>query len=304
MPMPILRLALQMVNIVDPHIKRDTAWPLFKEAEDKGLYVQNKDGADFDGWCWPGSSSYLDMTAPEVRSWWADRFSTAKYGGSTRDLYIWNDMNEPSVFNGPEISMPKDALHAGGHEHRDVHNVYGYFYHMGTAEGLKRRGFQEWGTDGDRPFVLSRAFFSGTQRIGAIWTGDNAARWSHLEVSVPMLLTLGVSGLPFSGADIGGFFGNPDAELATRWYQAGAYNPFFRGHAHLEAARREPWLFGDEATVRIRDAIRRRYRLLPQLYTLFAAANVSGAPIMRPLWYEFPEDGEVFGEDKIFMLGE
>jgi len=293
----------KMVTIVDPHIKRDPDWRVFSEARDKGLFVKDREGKDYDGWCWPGASSYLDYSSSDVRNWWADQFSLAAYQGSTPNLYIWNDMNEPSVFNGPEISMHKDAKHASGAEHRDVHNAYGFFYHMATADGLRRRGMTEHAPDGDRPFVLSRAFFAGTQRIGAIWTGDNSADWEHLEVSVPMLLTIGVTGLPFSGADVGGFFGNPDAELMMRWYQVGAYYPFFRGHAHLESKRREPWLFGEEATSVIREAIRQRYRLMPHLYTLFFHANVTGAPVMRPLWYEFPLDKSVMGEDKIFLLG-
>ena len=293
----------KMVTIVDPHIKRDDNWRIFSEATAKGLFVKDKNGNDFDGWCWPGSSSYLDQTSDTVRDWWADQFALDKYVGSTSNLYIWNDMNEPSVFNGPEISMHKDAQHANGAEHRDVHNMYGYYYHMGTAEGLRRRGIAEKGPDGDRPFVLSRAFFAGTQRIGAIWTGDNSADWDHLAVSVPMVLSIGVSGLPFNGADVGGFFGNPDAELMTRWYQLGAFYPFFRGHAHLEAKRREPWLFGEETTGYIREAIRRRYRMLPYIYTMFLHANVSGAPVMRPLWYEYPDVPEIAAEDKVFMLG-
>ena len=117
----------------------------------------------------------------------------------------------------------------------------------------------------------------------------NTADWNHLRVSVPMLLSLGVAGLTFSGADVGGFFGNPDAELLTRWYQVGAFYPFFRGHAHLETQRREPWLFGEDATRRIRAAIRERYALLPYIYTQFRLANTSGIPVLRPLWFEFPD---------------
>ncbi|OUS47026.1 glycosyl hydrolases family 31-domain-containing protein [Ostreococcus tauri] len=288
----------KMVTIVDPHVKRDEAYPIYKEAKDKGFYVKKNDGnTDFDGWCWPGSSSYLDVTNPDVREWWAGKFSLNSYEGSTKDLYIWNDMNEPSVFNGPEITMQKDLIHHGGVEHRDVHNAFGMYYHMATAEGLKRRN------DGNRPFVLSRAFFAGTQRVGPIWTGDNAADWKHLAVSLPMVLTLGVSGLTFSGADVGGFFGNPDAELMTRWYQVGTYYPFFRGHAHLETKRREPWLFGEENTAIIRDAIRERYALLPYIYTLFEESHRTGAPVMRPLWYEFPADADVLKTQDAFMLG-
>lgn len=293
----------KMVTIIDPHVKRDGSYPTHQEAERLGHYVKNKDGQDFDGWCWPGSSSYLDVTSPVVRDWWSQQFMLDKYVGSTKFLYIWNDMNEPSVFNGPEITMPKDNLHYGGTEHRDVHNLYGYFYHMATAEGLVKRGYAALGPDGDRPFVLSRAFFAGTQRVGPIWTGDNFAQWSHLKVSVPMLLSLSVAGLPNVGADVGGFFGNPDVELLTRWYQLGTFYPFFRGHAHLETQRREPWLFGDEATNRIRDAIRERYALLPYMYTLFRQANVTGDPVMRPLWYEFPNNKDTFAVEEEFMLG-
>eukprot|EP00475_Leptophrys_vorax_P017022 TRINITY_DN23539_c0_g5_i1.p1 TRINITY_DN23539_c0_g5~~TRINITY_DN23539_c0_g5_i1.p1 ORF type:complete len:429 (-),score=-0.63 TRINITY_DN23539_c0_g5_i1:246-1418(-) len=170
---------------------------------------------------------------------------------------------------------------------------------MATADGLRRRNP---GAD-DRPFVLSRAAFAGTQRVGPIWTGDNTADWHHLRVSVPMLLSLGLSGMAFVGADVGGFFGNPDAELLLRWYQQGVFYPFFRAHAHLDTKRREPWLFGEPYTSLIREAVRTRYALLPYLYTLFREANVHGAPVMRPLWWEFPADPLLFAHQDSFLLG-
>ncbi|GAB2218593.1 hypothetical protein Droror1_Dr00001819 [Drosera rotundifolia] len=287
-----------MVTIVDPHIKRDDSYFIHKEATELGHYVKDATGKDYDGWCWSGSSSYLDMSSPEVRAWWAEKFSYDNYVGSTPSLYIWNDMNEPSVFNGPEVTMPRDALHVGGVEHRELHNVYGLYFHMGTAGGLVKRGEGK-----DRPFVLSRAFFSGSQKYGAIWTGDNTAEWEHLRVSVPMVLTLGLSGISFSGADVGGFFGNPDPELLVRWYQLGAYYPFFRGHAHHDTKRREPWLFGERNTKLMRDAIRTRYMLLPYFYTLFRESNLTGIPVMRPLWMEFPGDEATFNNDEAFMVG-
>ncbi|XP_023512658.1 probable glucan 1,3-alpha-glucosidase [Cucurbita pepo subsp. pepo] len=287
-----------MVTIVDPHIKRDGYFPLHKEATKMGYYVKDATGNDYDGWCWPGSSSYLDMLSPQIRAWWGDKFSFENYVGSTPSLYIWNDMNEPSVFNGPEVTMPRNSLHQGGVEHRELHNVYGYYFQMATAEGLVKRG------DGkDRPFVLSRALFAGSQRYGAVWTGDNTADWDHLRVSVPMVLALGLTGLSFSGADVGGYFGNPETELLVRWYQLGAFYPFFRGHAHHDAKRREPWLFGERNTELMRDAIRVRYMLLPYFYTLFREANTSGIPILRPLWMEFPSDEVTFRNDDAFMVG-
>lgn len=89
----------------------------------------------------------------------------------------------------------------------------------------------------------------------------------------------------------------------ARWYQLGAFYPFFRGHAHLETQRREPWLFGEPTTGRIRDAIRTRYALLPYVYTLFRHANLTGVPIMRPLWYEFPDQPDLYGVQTEFLLG-
>ena len=91
------------------------------------------------------------------------------------------------------------------------------------------------------------------------------------------------------GADVGGFFGNAESDLIVRWNQLGTYYPFFRGHGHLETKRREPWLFGDDNTRRNRHSLRERYALLPYLYTLFWETHTQGTPIMRPLWYEFPE---------------
>jgi len=250
----------KMVTIIDPHIKRDTNYHIHSQASDNQFYVKKKDASDYEGWCWPGSSSWIDFLNPAARDWWANKFQFSEYKGSTKNLMTWNDMNEPSVFNGPEVTMHKDAVHYGNWEHRDVHNIYGMMQHMSTFQGhLSRTGNKE------RPFVLSRAFFAGTQRYGAVWTGDNKAEWSHLKASIPMLLSMNVAGLPFVGADVGGFFGNPEAELLVRWYQAGAFTPFFRGHAHLDTRRREPWLFGDENTQLIRAALRKRYLILPYI---------------------------------------
>ena len=98
-----------------------------------------------------------------------------------------------------QITMHKDNLHIGDVEHRDVHNLNGALVHMATVQGLEERGRAIFGSEGDRPFVLSRSFFAGSQRSGPIWTGDNAATWEHLRLSVPMLLSISVAGLPFAG---------------------------------------------------------------------------------------------------------
>ncbi|XP_065662166.1 neutral alpha-glucosidase AB isoform X2 [Hydra vulgaris] len=288
----------KMVTIIDPHMKRDSSYHVHNEATVKQFYVKKNDGSDYDGWCWSGSSSWIDYLNPEARRWWASLFQLDVYQGSTFNLFTWNDMNEPSVFNGPEITMHKDLVHYGNWEHRDVHNLYGMLFHMSSFEGhLVRSSGKE------RPFILSRAFFAGSQRYGAVWTGDNAAQWSHLKASIPMLLSMNVAGLPFVGADIGGFFGNPDGELCVRWWQAAAFTPFFRGHAHIDTRRREPWLFGEENTKLIRAAIRKRYRILPYIYTVMHESYVSGKAVMRPLWMEFPKDPKTFKLDDQYLFG-
>uniref|UniRef100_A0A3Q0S4C4 Glucosidase alpha, neutral C n=1 Tax=Amphilophus citrinellus TaxID=61819 RepID=A0A3Q0S4C4_AMPCI len=288
----------KLVIISDPHIKVDPHWSLYCEARDGEHFVKDREGQIFKGSCWPGESSYLDFSSSATRAWYSRCFSLDKYKGSTPSLFVWNDMNEPSVFSGPELTMPKDAVHCGGWEHRDLHNLYGFYQHMATVEGLiTRSGGLE------RPFVLSRSFFAGSQRLGAVWTGDNVANWEHLKISIPMVLSLSLAGIVFCGADVGGFIQDPEPELLVRWYQAAALQPFFRGHSANVTNRREPWLFGDEVTAAIRTVIQQRYSLLPYWYTLFHQAHTSALPPLRPLWVEFPEEESTFSVDSQYMLG-
>lgn len=197
------------------------------------------------------------------------------------------------------VSMQKDLRNLQGDEHREWHNLYGMLFQRSTMEGLIRRNEEE----NIRPFVLSRSFFAGSQKYGSIWTGDNAAEWSHLEIASPMLLSLNVGALSFVGADVGGFFGDTDAELMTRWMQAGAYQPFFRGHAHHDAKRREPWMFGEETLVLLRKAAMARYALLPFWYTVFHEASTTGMPVMRTMWMNYPQTESLFAVDDQFFIG-
>lgn len=287
-----------LVTIVDPHIKRDSGYHVNSEAQQRGFFVKNHGGGSpYQGDCWPGSSSWIDFLDPAARSWWAGLYALDSYRGSTDRLGIWNDMNEPAIFRGPEETMAKDAVHHGGVEHRAVHNIYGYLNVMASHAGLAAR------TPGARPFILTRAFFAGSQKYAAVWTGDNAAKWDHLRASIPMALSLNVAGIVHSGADVGGFFGNPDEELLVRWYQAAAFLPFFRAHAHIETKRREPWLFANETTAALRSAVLRRYALQPYWSTAFYAAHTQGAAVMRPLWEEFPRDPKSLDVDSEFLVG-
>lgn len=288
--------------IIDPHIKNDKNYAIGNELVDKVFGVMDKTGKKvYEGWCWPGSSHWIDCFNPAARAWWKTLFDFKKFVGSMPNTWIWNDMNEPSVFNGPETTMPKDNIHYDNWEHRDVHNLNGMTFHNATYEALKTRlgpGKER------RPFVLTRSYFAGSQRTAAMWTGDNQADWTHLAQAFPMLLAQGIAGMPFAGADVGGFFGNPSKELLTRWYQAGAFYPFFRGHAHIDAKRREPYLAGEPYVSIIRDAIRLRYSLLPAWYTAFHRASWEGMPILRPHFVMFPDDEAGFAIDDQFYLGD
>ncbi|XP_014235159.1 neutral alpha-glucosidase AB isoform X1 [Trichogramma pretiosum] len=289
----------KLVVIIDPHIKRDSSYFVHNDATNNGYYVKHRDGKDYEGWCWPGSSSYLDFFDPKVREYYMGLYDLSRFEGTTNDVHIWNDMNEPSVFNGPEVTMPKDLVHYGGWEHRDVHNINGMVYTIGTYDALFRRSGGSL-----RPFILSRSFFAGSQRYAAVWTGDNTGEWEHLRISYPMCLSLAISGISFCGADVGGFFKNPDSELLVRWYQAGAWLPFFRQHSHIETKRREPWTFGDEIVSLTREALRIRYSYLPLWYTLFREHEVNGSPVIRPIWAHYSHEAEAFAIDDALLLGD
>jgi alpha 1,3-glucosidase len=290
----------KLVAIIDPHIKKKDGYHIVDELTKKDLAIHNKDGQIYEGWCWPGSSHWIDCFNPAAIKWWISLFKYDTFKGSAKNLFIWNDMNEPSVFNGPETTMPKDNLHFGNWEHRDVHNINGMTFHNATYQAMLSRAKNE---APKRPFVLTRSFYSGSQRLGAMWTGDNLANWEHLAASIPMILNNGIAGFPFAGADVGGFFGNPEKDLLTRWYQAGAFYPFFRGHAHIDTRRREPYLAGEPYTGIITQALRLRYALLPAWYTAFHEASTDGSPIVRPHYYVYPSDEAGFAIDDQFFVG-
>ncbi|KAJ9455681.1 Neutral alpha-glucosidase AB [Diplonema papillatum] len=304
----------KLVAITDPHISRAKGYWVHEQAEAKGLYVKDAAGRkDYEGHCWPGSSSWLDFLNPEVRQWYAGLFSFEKYKGSTESLFAWIDMNEPSVFSGPMTTMHPDALHFDGTKHGEVHNIYGHLQALATFDGLRQRvrpPGHDWATEETsgrhghfaRPFVLTRSFFAGTQRYAAAWTGDNKATWEYLRASVHMLLGMSMGGIPFVGADVGGFFNNAGPELHTRWFQLGVFYPFFRGHGHHDTKRKEPYLLAAPHKDIVRAALHLRYALLPHLYTAMFNASVEGIPAMRPLHLMCPEesperfDGFFFGD--------
>ncbi|KAK9685064.1 Glycosyl hydrolases family 31 [Popillia japonica] len=287
----------KMVAISDPHIKVEEGYFVYEQALGGDYFVKDSNGDVYEGECWPGLSSYIDYFNPEAQEWYGELYSLENFPNTTLNLYIWNDMNEPSVFEVDELTMPGDLSHYGGIQHRDVHNMYGFKQTQATYAGLLKRDPTK------RPFILTRAHFAGSQRYTAMWTGDNSPSWDHLRVSIPMLLSESLAGIAFCGADVGGFAGNVDEELLQRWYQAGVWYPFYRSHSASDTERREPYLYSDEIQERIRSALNIRYAHIPYWYTLFFEHEITGDPIVRPLSYHYPADEAVLPIDEQWLIG-
>jgi alpha-glucosidase len=210
-------------------------------------------------------------------------------------------MNEPSncIYDAlkEEYSMRTVVDQNGELWEPRLRNVYGLGMAQAAFEGVRRA------YPGKRPFVLTRSGLSGYQRFAATWTGDNHSTWEHLWLSIPMLLNLGLSGVTFCGADVGGFAGDTTPELLVRWYQMGCFYPFFRNHSNMNTARQEPWAFGNEVEKLSREAISLRYHLLRYIYSLAWCAGRTGIPLMRPVFLHFQDDEETWDIDNQFMLG-
>jgi alpha 1,3-glucosidase len=200
----------KLVVLIDPHLHNDESYDVYAEARDLDLFLKNTDGTPYVGECWPGQSSWPDFLNPNARSWWETLFDFNKFTVSRSNLHIWNDMNEISAFGSPEGTAPRDLKHFNGIEEREVHNLYGHLMISATFGGMVKR-------DNLRPFILTRSYFAGSQKYAAVWTGDNTAEWPFLRNSVALVLTFGLSGIIYSGSDVGGFFKSPNPELLSSW---------------------------------------------------------------------------------------
>ncbi|MDF3071395.1 MAG: Alpha-glucosidase, partial [Polyangiaceae bacterium] len=258
----------KVITIVDPGVKLDPGYAVFEEGRAQGVFCKTEAGKLYVGQVWPGRTVFPDFTLEKTRSFWADL--TAKHL-SQGIAGIWNDMNEPATGDVEPFSMRFDRDGAN-HSHERFHNQYGLLMAMSTVEGFKR--FDQ----NARPFILSRAGFAGIQRVAAQWLGDNYSDWDHLYMSLPMAMGLGLSGQPFIGADIPGFAGTPNPEMAARWFQYGTLTPFSRCHAILGEPDQYPWSFGNAVEKIARESLELRYKLLPYLYAKFWDAHETGAP--------------------------
>jgi len=268
----------RLVTIVDPGVKVDDSYPVYREGLEGGHFVRDADGQPVVGVVWPGRSAFPDFTAPRTRDWWSHWYTGLLDSGVSG---LWHDMNEPtSIALAGDPTLPRGTRHdleGCGGTHLEAHNVYGL--------DMDRAGWQgaHQARPHRRPFVVSRAGWAGVQRWAWIWTGDAESTWRGLRQQVATALGLGMSGVPFTGSDIGGFSGDPSPELYVRWLELSMFVPFCRTHSVVGVPSREPWRFDEPYREIIGRLIRARYRLLPYLYTLAWEASRRGHPVLRPL---------------------
>jgi len=296
----------KLVAITDLHVAYapDQGYAPYDSGAAADHFLKNADGSLYVAPVWPGPSVFPDFTQAASRTWWGSLYKGLAADGIAG---FWNDMNEPAIFDTPTKTMPLTTMHrisgdgfvARSASHAEVHNVYGMENSRATFEGALRL------RPNVRPFVMTRATYAGGQRYAVTWTGDNSSTWDHLKLAVQQMLSLGLSGFAWSGADIPGFIGGASPELATRWFEIGAFTPVFRAHAANDAPRAEPWVDGPRQLAIRRRFIEERYRLLPYLYAVAEAASRTGDPMMRPTFYDYPAmQSAPCDQSMAFTLGE
>ncbi|KRQ87200.1 Alpha-xylosidase [Caloramator mitchellensis] len=287
-------MGFKVVTIIDPGVKKDRGYKIYDDGLKNGYFATDKDGIPYVNEVWPGEALYPDFTDEKVRMWWSENQRIMMEDGIAG---IWNDMNEPASFKGPlpdDVQFKNDGRPTN---HLEVHNVYGHLMSKATYEGIKKY-------TNKRPFVITRACFAGTQKYSTIWTGDNHSFWEHLRMAVPMLLNLGLSGMAFSGTDVGGFQFDATGELLSRWVQLGCFTPLFRNHSCMHTRDQEPWAFDKQTEDINRKYIKLRYKLLPYIYDLMYQAEFYGLPVMRPLILHYENDINTFELNDQFLFGE
>lgn len=285
---------IKIVTIIDPGVKVEEGYSVYDEGVENDYFAKTPEGDIYVNEVWPGDAVYPDFGKEEVRGWWG-RNQQFLIDKGVRG--VWNDMNEPASFRG---QLPSDVVFTDEDEvsdHARMHNLYGHNMAKATYEGLKER-------DGRRPFVITRACYAGTQKYSTAWTGDNHSIWAHLQMVIPQLCNMGLSGMPFVGTDVGGFGSDCTKELLCRWVEAGCFSPLFRNHSAMGTRYQEPWQF-DEETVRIyRKAVELRYHLIPYYYDLFWKEEKTGLPVMRPLVLHYEKDETARECNTEFLVGE
>lgn len=290
---------IRTITIIDPGVKVDEEYPVFKRGKEGNHFTKKLDGEMFIGAVWPGDSAFPDFSNKDCREWWKSELKKFISGHGMDG--IWNDMNEPCVFNNDHKTMLETCLHNSDNgviEHKEFHNRYGFEMSRCSKEA------QEELHPNERGFSMTRATYAGGQRYSSVWTGDNMSLWSQMRMSISMNANLGISGFSFVGNDVSGFGLDSSEELFIRWMEMGPFIPIFRNHSNMYTRRQEPWAFGPRAEKIAKKSIELRYELLPYIYDLYYISHKEGLPIFRPMIMEYEKDMNLLNMREQFMLGE
>ncbi|RPD38561.1 TIM-barrel domain-containing protein [Chitinophaga barathri] len=279
------KLGFRTTVIVDPGIKVEKGYHAYESGLKDNIFIKYSDGQNYTGQVWPGWCHFPDFTSVKGRAWWKQQVKSYTSAGVSG---LWNDMNEIATWGQ---RMPDNVLfdfEGNPVTHQQAHNVYGLAMVRASYEGAKEA------LPNERPFILTRAGYAGLQRYSAIWTGDNRAEDDHMLLGVRLMNSLGLSGVAFTGMDIGGFTGNGGPALYARWIQIGAFTPYCRSHTGINTKSAEPWAYGEEVLEISRNYINLRYKLLPYIYSCFYNATQTGLPLMRTLALTDTHDPKVY----------
>jgi alpha-glucosidase len=313
----LARQGVKLITIVDPGVKhqqvakstaqitsitpelepQDPRYYVFEQGLQNNYFQKRENGDLFIPKVWPGESVFVDYTLPAAREWWGGLHRAYTDNGVAG---IWNDMNEPSDFVDQSGKNQMDVVSYDEGEkstHAKNRNVFALLMARATYEGLERL------RPNQRPYVITRAAYAGIQRYSTMWIGDTNSTWEALGLNIPMFTSLGLSGEPFVGSDVGGFMGRGSGELLTRAYQVSFLAPFCRNHKVIDGYDQEPWRFGKYYEDIIRRYLKLRYQLLPFLYTTLEEAHQTGTPLFRPLVLNYQDDSNTYDLDDEFMIG-
>eukprot|EP00003_Mantamonas_plastica_P004102 TRINITY_DN1320_c1_g1_i5.p1 TRINITY_DN1320_c1_g1~~TRINITY_DN1320_c1_g1_i5.p1 ORF type:complete len:674 (+),score=235.30 TRINITY_DN1320_c1_g1_i5:138-2024(+) len=314
------------IVIIDPAIANQQGYPAYDHGIKDDIFVKDAQGNVFIGKVWPGLTAFPDFSNPNAPAYWKGQIQ--QFLKTVPVDSLWIDMNEASNFcngacdvpparakisgfdpNNPpyainnqnsqapldQKTIAPDAVHHNGVLEYNIHNLYGLTEAIATKKALQE-------IRGTRSFVLSRSTFPSSGVYTAHWTGDNMATWDYLYQNIPGALSFNMYGIPMVGSDICGFNGNTTEELCTRWMVMGSFMTFMRNHNTIGALSQEPFRWPQVAAAS-RRWILFRYSLLPYYYTLFEQSSASGSTVLRPLFFEFPQDSNTLGIDTQFMVG-
>ena len=259
---------VKTITITEPFVL--TTSNRWEEAVEQQVLATDSLGKPYTYDFYFGNTGLIDIYNPKGASWFWSIYKGLREKGI---VGIWGDLGEPEVH--------PTALKHYNSSADEVHNIYGHDW-----AGLIYKGYKNDFSE-ERPFILMRAGYSGSQRYGMIpWSGDVNRTWGGLQSQTEIALQMGLQGLGYMHSDLGGFAGdNLDDELYTRWLQYGVFQPIFRPHAQEEVPS-EPVYRSEEALKLSKKAIALRYALLPYNYHLVFENNTQGLPLMRPLFFE------------------